>query len=77
VGALLLGPRSSGEDFDRLDVLDLSMPDNPQTLASVDRRGIDSLYSGRSFRSNGRVYLAWTALREDLMDLWIASTGSQ
>ncbi len=77
VGALLLGPRSSTDDFDSLDVLDLTDPSSPSKLASVDRRGVDNLYSGRSFRSNGRVYIAWTALREDLMDLWIASTESQ
>lgn len=73
-GALLLAPTSSQGDFANLGVLDLST-ESPSTSLSVARAGSDEIYSGRAFRSEGRTYVAWTALHEDLMDLWIASSS--
>ncbi len=71
-GALLLAPTSQDAGFGDLRVLDLSS-DTASTSTSVTRSGSDDIYSGRAFQSGCRTYLAWTALHEDLMDLWIAS----
>ncbi len=73
-GALLVGPTSQQDTFADLTVLDVA-DDNPATSISVTRTGTDEIYSGRAFKSGNRTYLAWTALHEDLMDLWIASEG--
>lgn len=71
-GELLLAPTSGDAGFATMGVLDLAQS-SPAPIASIDRTGTDDLYSGRAFRTGGRTYLAWTALHEDLMDLWIAT----
>ena len=73
-GALLLAPTSQESGFADLAVLDLADA-SPSTSISVARSGSDEIYSGRAFTAGGRTYLAWTALHEDLMDLWIASAA--
>jgi hypothetical protein len=69
-GDLLLGPIGSDASFSELRV-DRIDGETAIEVASLPRVGSDEVYSGRSFRRGGKVYFAWTALREDLMDLWV------
>jgi hypothetical protein len=70
-GELLLGPIGTDASFSalRVDRIDDGLPIE---ITELPRQGSDPVYSGRSFRRGDKVYFAWTALREDLMDLWVA-----
>jgi hypothetical protein len=70
-GELLLGPIGVDPSFSELRV-DRIDGDTATEVTTLPRLGSDEVYSGRSFRRGDKVYFAWTALREDLMDLWVS-----
>jgi hypothetical protein len=70
-GELLLGPIGTDASFSELRV-DRIEGGAATEITAISRVGSDDVYSGRAFRRGEKVYVAWTALREDLMDLWIS-----
>lgn len=70
----LIAPISRDPAFPRLDVGFRSPTTALATVASIDRRSTDRLYSARGFVSDGKAYVAWTSFHDARMDLWIAVT---
>lgn len=76
-GGALVAPLSDDPTFGTLEV-GWRGPDQPlRRVASIEREGSDELYSARAFARDGRVWVAWTAFHESLMDLWIATAEAE
>ncbi len=76
-GGALVAPLSDDPAFASIGV-GFRSPDQPlRRVATIERDGTDELYSSRAFARDGRVYVAWTAFHESVMDLWVATAEAE
>jgi len=69
---VLFAPGSSSDAFTDLRIFKVD-EEGVSPFATLARTGTDPIYSSRAFTRDGVIYLAWTALHGDLMDLWVAT----
>lgn len=69
----LIAPISDDDTFAKLGVGVIDPAGKLTPLGAFDRLPDDTLYSARAHARDGKVYVAWTAFHDALMDLWVAT----
>lgn len=74
-GGAIVAPVSDDDTFAKLGAAVIDGAGKMTSIGVFDRPPDDTLYSARAHVRDGRVYVAWTAFHEALMDLWVAEAA--